>query len=183
MQFFNHTHCWLWLYIHDAVNRVNKIFEAIFTNFTHSGTQIAETKQKERESKTRVENLCVYKMTHMMQSMRWLLLECYKFNALLILLTLISHDRFSMVFGITVNPLETLVASSYGSDEYADTGDASNDFDSDIRDLNNIDISQFAFTKYVDSSETVSIYQRKHCFYEKTKAIRFRSARLERLFR
>lgn len=100
-------------------------------------------------------------MTQMMQSMRWLLLECYKFNALLILLTLISHDRFSMVFGITVNPLESLVssASSYGSDEYSDTGDGPNEFDAEVHDLNNIDISQFTagYTKIADSEETVSI--------------------------
>lgn len=97
-------------------------------------------------------------MTQMMQSMRWLLLECYKFNALLILLTLISHDRFSMVFGITVNPLESLV-SSYGSDEYSDTGDGPNEFDAEVHDLNNIDISQFTtgYAKFADSEETVSI--------------------------
>lgn len=93
-----------------------------------------------------------------MQSMRWLL-ECYKFNALLILLTYISHDRFSMVFGITVNPLESLAPSAYGSDEYADTGDGSNEFDTEVHDLNHIDISQFAngYSKFVDSQETVSI--------------------------
>lgn len=118
-------------------------------------------KKNSNREKTRVENLCVYKMTQMMQSMRWLLLECYKFNALLILLTLISHDRFSMVFGITVNPLESLVSSSssYGSDEYSDTGDGPNEFDAEVHDLNNIDISQFTtgYAKFADSEETVSI--------------------------
>lgn len=98
-------------------------------------------------------------MTHMMQSMRWLWSECYKFNALLILLTLISYDRFSMVFGITVSPIESLIASTYNSDEYADTGDGPNEFDSDVHDVNNIEISHFAngYTKYADSQEIVSI--------------------------
>lgn len=92
-------------------------------------------------------------MTQMMQSMRRWLLECYKFNALLILLTLILHDRFSMVFGITVNPLDTLV-SSFDSNEYIDeTADAS-----EVHDLNKIDYNQFTngYNKYGGSSEIVS---------------------------
>ena len=100
----------------------------------------------------------------MMQSMRrgrrWLM-ECYKFNALLILLTLILHDRFSMVFGITVNPIDSLVSSSFDADEYDgdDNGDdQTNGFASQIHDLNKIDYNQFAngYNKYFGSSEIVS---------------------------
>lgn len=94
----------------------------------------------------------------MMQSMRRWLLECYKFNALLILLTLILHDRFSMVFGITVNPLDSLV-SSFDSNEYIDeTADQSNEFASEVHDLNKIDYNQFnnGYNKYGGSSEIVS---------------------------
>ncbi|XP_055298521.1 uncharacterized protein LOC129566515 isoform X3 [Sitodiplosis mosellana] len=95
-------------------------------------------------------------MTQMMQSMRrrrWLL-ECYKFNALLILLTLILHDRFSMVFGITVNPLDSLVAS-FDFDEYggSDDGDRSNEFASEVHDSNKIDQFPSGYNNFAGSSE------------------------------
>lgn len=38
--------------------------------------------------------------------------KCYEFNALVVLLTLILCDRFSMDFAITVNPLEIMNPSS-----------------------------------------------------------------------
>lgn len=44
----------------------------------------------------------------MLQSMQRLQQKCYKFNASVVLLTLILCDRFSMDFAITVNPLETM---------------------------------------------------------------------------
>lgn len=61
-------------------------------------------------------------MIEMLQSMQWLQQKCYKFNALVILLTLILCDRFSMDFAITVNPIQTISPSSieytnYDSDE------------------------------------------------------------------
>lgn len=86
---------------------------------------------------------------------RCLLLECYKMNAFLILLTLILHDRFCMVFGITVNPLDSIIA--FDADDYDDTKDNFNGFASEVHDLNNIDYKQFTNGyKYYGSHELVS---------------------------
>lgn len=48
----------------------------------------------------------------MLQSKRRLQQKCYEFNALIVLLTLILCDRFSMNFAIIVNPPETMNPSS-----------------------------------------------------------------------
>lgn len=48
----------------------------------------------------------------MLQSVQRLQQKCYEFNALVVLLTLILCDRFSMDFAITVNPLGTINPSS-----------------------------------------------------------------------
>lgn len=93
-------------------------------------------------------------MTHMMQSMRRCLLECCKLNALPILLTLILYDRFPMIFGITVDPLDSIItSSSIDSDD-----DRSSEFASEIHDLNQIDYNQFinGYNKYFGSQEIVS---------------------------
>ncbi|XP_031628526.1 uncharacterized protein LOC116344217 [Contarinia nasturtii] len=107
------------------------------------------------KTKTRVENNLFFlnKMTHVMQSMRCCLFECYKFNALLILLTLVLHERITVVFGITVNPLDSIISSSsttFDSDEYRPS-----EFASEVHDLNKIDYSQFTsgYNKYVGSHE------------------------------
>lgn len=94
----------------------------------------------------------------MMQSMVWLW-ECHRFNALLILLTLILHERFSIVFGITVNPIDSLLPSSDTNfNEFVGLGNKPNDFGSEIYDLNNIDYGQLGngFNKFTGSQETVS---------------------------
>lgn len=57
-----------------------------------------------------------------------------------------------MVFGITVNPLDSVVSSSFDSNEYSvGTG---GEFASEVHDLNNIDINQFGngFNKYLIGS-------------------------------
>lgn len=106
-----------------------------------------------------IENIRMFNMTRMMQSMVWLL-ECYRFNALLILLTLILHERFSTVFGITVNPLDSLLPSSTSdSGEFFGLSDKPHEFASEVYDLNNIDYSQIGngFNKFTGSQEVVSI--------------------------
>lgn len=87
-------------------------------------------------------------------------LECYKFNALLALLTLILHERFAIVFGITVNPFDSVVTSTISSlDEFIGTADKTHEFASEVYDLNNIDYSQYAndHNKFVGSPENVSV--------------------------
>lgn len=61
-------------------------------------------------------------MIWMLQLLVWLQQNCYKFNALVVLLTLILFDRFSIDFAITVKPIETIKSSSndfmnYNTDE------------------------------------------------------------------
>lgn len=78
-----------------------------------------------------------------------------------------------MVFGITVNPLDSLV-SSFDSDEYGGSGgeaagDRSAEFASEVHDLNKIDYNQFTsgYNKYAGSSEIVSNEYHKHKTEEK----------------
>lgn len=60
-----------------------------------------------------------------------------------------------MVFGITINPFDTLVASV---EDYAESNNKPSDFGSEIHDFNNIDYKQFAngYDKYDGSQEFVS---------------------------
>lgn len=89
-------------------------------------------------------------MRRMMQSMVRQL-EYYKFNALLILLTFLTHEQYFRVLGITVDPLDSLPTSST---PYADQYVGS----SEVHDLNNIDYNQFINgpKSYAGSSEPVS---------------------------
>lgn len=65
-----------------------------------------------------------------------------------------------MVFGITVNPTDSLVSSSFDADEYDgdDNGDDQTNGFAFGNDLNQIDYNQFAngYNKYFGSSEIVS---------------------------
>lgn len=81
-------------------------------------------------------------------------LEYNKFNALLILLTFLTHEQYFRVFGITVDPLNSLPTSMY-SEKFADS--------SEVHDLNNIDYNQFINgpNNYAGSSESVSKNQAK----------------------
>lgn len=97
-------------------------------------------------------------MTRMMQSMVQLL-ELHRFNALLILLTLILPERFSVVFGITVNPLDSILPSSdVEPEEFIGPSDKPHEFASEVYDLNNIDYhSQLGngFNKFIGSQVSV----------------------------
>lgn len=89
-------------------------------------------------------------MRRMMQSMVRQL-EYNKFNALLILLTFLTHEQYFRVFGITVDPLDSLPTSTISySDEFVGSPDA--------HDLNNIDYNQFINgpNSFPGSSEPVS---------------------------
>lgn len=89
-------------------------------------------------------------MRRMMQSMVRQL-EYYKFNALLILLTFLTHEQYFRVLGITVDPLDSLPTSTISySDEFIGNSKA--------YDLNNIDYNQFSNgpNNFAGSSESVS---------------------------
>lgn len=89
-------------------------------------------------------------MRRMMQSMVRQF-EYHKFNALLILLTFLSHEQYHRAFGITVDPLDSLPTSTIPtySERFADS--------SEVHDLNNIDYNQFSGpNSYAGSSEPVS---------------------------
>lgn len=78
--------------------------------------------------------------------------EYHKFNALLILLTFLTHEQYHRVFGITVDPLDSLPTSTIPSysEKFVDS--------SEVHDLNNIDYNQFISgpNSYAGPSEPVS---------------------------
>lgn len=90
-------------------------------------------------------------MRRMMQSMVRQF-EYHKLNALLILLTFLTHEQYHRVFGITVDPFESLPTSTVSSysEKLVDS--------SEVNDLNNIDYNQFISgpNSYAGSSEAVS---------------------------
>lgn len=89
-------------------------------------------------------------MRRMMQSMVRQL-EHYRFNALLILLTFLTHEQYFRVFGITVDPFDSLPTSTISySEDYVGSSEA--------HDLNNIDYNQFVNGPniFAGSSEPVS---------------------------
>lgn len=85
-----------------------------------------------------------------MQSMVWQS-EYYKFNALLILLAFLTHEQYYRVFGITVDPFDSLPTSTVAySDEFVGSPETN--------DLNNIDYNQFIVgpNNFAGSPESVS---------------------------
>lgn len=84
----------------------------------------------------------LYTMRRMMQSIVWQL----EFNALLILLTFLTHEQqYFSVFGITVNPLDSIPTTA-------------EEFDGDSEVHNNIDYDEYLNdpNDYLTSSEVVS---------------------------
>lgn len=92
-------------------------------------------------------------MIKMMQSIVQLL-EFNRFNALIILFTLILHERFLTVCSITVNLLDPIAPSSnLEPEELIGPSEKPHEFTSEIYDFNNIDYSQLGndFNKFTVS--------------------------------
>lgn len=83
-------------------------------------------------------------------------LEYYRLNALLILFIFLAHEEYFSVFGITVNPLDSLHTAS--TEEFVGSAE--------FHEFNNIDYSEFIGdnggggpTDFTKSSEAVSNFR------------------------